>query len=368
MLFREMAGIDAFPLCLGTQDPGEIITIVKNIATGFGGINLEDIAAPRCFEIEDSLQGIGIPVMHDDQHGAGVITRAALINAAKVVGKEFGDLRVAIIGAGAAGTGIARLLMCQGLSGTACTPVRDVVLCDSRGILHEGRSDMNPYKAALAALTNVEKRTGGIAEAIVGMDALIGVSVAGILKPSLIATMARDPIVFAMANPVPEILPDAARAGGAAIVGTGRSDFPNQINNALAFPGIFRGALDARARTITPQMKQTTLFLIRWTGKSRAGWHPQWQGQRPEHDNPEFSLPVLTVRAGYSAFSSSPYFFGTIFPPRNAPWPSPIRGTRSTPVARFNRTERKFIRGCFQTPPGKFYGRNWKNTGTTLRI
>lgn len=255
MIFREMAGIDAFPICIGTQDTNAIITIIKNISTVFGGINLEDIAAPRCFDIEDQLQGIGIPVMHDDQHGAGIVVRAALTNAAPIVGKEFEDLRVVICGAGAAGTGITRLLLCKGVEGRMCTAVNEIVVCDTQGIIYEGRKNMNRYKEELARWTNPRKVKGDLKKAVEGADVLIGVSVANVFTKDMIKSMDKDPIVFAMANPVPEIMPNDALEAGAAIIGTGRSDFKNQINNMLAFPGIFRGALDMRVHTITPEMK-----------------------------------------------------------------------------------------------------------------
>jgi len=255
MIFCEMAGIDAFPICIGTQDTDTIIAIIKNISTAFGGINLEDIAAPRCFDIEGQLQGLGIPVMHDDQHGAGVVVRAALTNAAPIVGKEFEDLRVVICGAGAAGTGISRLLLCKDIDEKQCSAVDEIIVCDTHGIIYKGRENMNRYKEDLAQWTNPRQVRGSLKKAVEGMDVLIGVSVANVFTKEMIRMMSKDPIVFAMANPVPEIMPNDALAAGAAVVGTGRSDFKNQINNMLAFPGIFRGALDMRAHAITPEMK-----------------------------------------------------------------------------------------------------------------
>lgn len=245
-LFKTFAGIDAFPICLNTQDPGEIINIVKAIAPVFGGINLEDISAPRCFEIEEKLQDIGIPVMHDDQHGTAVVVLAGLINAAKVVGKRLDSLKVVINGAGAAGNAIAKLL-----SGK----VRDIVMVDSNGIIHEERMDLDPYKTLLLEILNRISIRGGLKEAIKDADVFIGVSKGNLLTAEDIRTMNSKAIVFAMANPVPEIMPDEAKKGGAMVVATGRSDMPNQVNNSLAFPGIFKGALEVRATKITKEMK-----------------------------------------------------------------------------------------------------------------
>ncbi len=255
LLFKQFAGIDAFPICLASRSVDTIVEIVKAISPGFGGINLEDIAAPRCFEVEERLQGIGIPVFHDDQHGTAVVVLAALINSAKVVGKELSGMRVVISGAGAAGTAVARLLLCAGQDRTACSGVGEVVVCDSKGIIHQGRKGMHPAKARLAAITNPKGMAGGTADALKGADVFIGVSRGGILERRHIASMARDPIVFALANPEPEIPVEEAVAGGAAIVATGRADHPNQVNNVLCFPGIFRGALDAGAERITAAMK-----------------------------------------------------------------------------------------------------------------
>lgn len=255
ILFKAFAGLDAFPICLTTQEPREIIETVRRIAPVFGGINLEDIAAPKCFEIEDALQDLGIPVFHDDQHGTAIVTLAALINAAKVTGRRMEDLRVVIVGAGAAGTAIAQLLRCVNFDPNVCVPVRDIIACDSKGAIHARRTDLNPQKQALLAYTNRDNREGSLQEVLHGADVFIGVSKADLLTAGDIKNMAADPIVLAMANPDPEIRPEVAIGAGAAVVGTGRSDYPNQVNNVLAFPGIFRGALDARAPRITAEMK-----------------------------------------------------------------------------------------------------------------
>ena len=267
LLMKEFANIDAFPICLDTQDENEIIETVRRIAPVFGGINLEDISAPRCFVIEQALQDLGIPVFHDDQHGTAIVLLAALLNGAKVTGRKPETLRVVINGAGAAGTAIAKLLRCVGQEPDVCVPVADVIVCDSKGAIHKGRDDLNAYKKEILQFSNRENRAGTLQEVLVGMDAFIGVSKGDLLKKEHVQTMADDAIVLAMANPIPEIMPDEARAGGAAIVGTGRSDFPNQVNNLLAFPGIFRGALDAKATRITESMKISAAhelaFLVR---------------------------------------------------------------------------------------------------------
>lgn len=256
MLFKRFANIDAFPICLDTQDVEKIIETVKLIAPVFGGVNLEDISAPRSFEIERRLQDIGIPVFHDDQHGTAIVTLAGLINGCKLVGKKMEDLKVVINGAGAAGIAIARLLKAvDNPDSPLATPVKDIVMCDSKGIIHAGRDNLNYAKQEVLAFTNAENKSGSLKDAIVDADVFIGVSMPNLMDRHDVATMAKDSIIFAMANPVPEIMPDEAKAGGAAIVGTGRSDLPNQINNVLGFPGIFRGALDARAPRITPNMK-----------------------------------------------------------------------------------------------------------------
>lgn len=247
-LFKAFGGVDAIPLCIRSKDVDDIVDTVALLAGSFGGVNLEDISAPRCFEIERRLkQRCDIPIFHDDQHGTAVITLAGLINALKVVGKKLEDIRIVTSGAGAAGTAIVRLLLSVGL--------KDVIMCDRKGAIVEGRADLNAEKADIARLTNREKRTGPLKDVIVGADVFIGVSAPGALTREMVQTMARDAIIFACANPTPEIFPDEAKAGGARVVATGRSDFPNQVNNVLAFPGIFRGALDARASDINDQMK-----------------------------------------------------------------------------------------------------------------
>ncbi len=248
MLFKVFAGVDAFPICLDTKDTDEIINIVENIAPVFGGINLEDIGAPRCFEIETRLKKmLDIPVFHDDQHGAALVMLAGLINALVVVGKKFGEVKVVISGAGAAGTASARLLINEG--------VKEILVCDSTGIIYEGRAGLNPAKEELAKLTNKNRISGSLADAMKGADVFIGLSVAGIVSEDMVRSMAGDAIVFPLANPVPEIMPEKAKNAGARIVGTGRSDCINQINNALGFPGVFRGALDVRAKDINEEMK-----------------------------------------------------------------------------------------------------------------
>ena len=254
VLFKELANIDAFPICIKTQDDDEIISIVKNIAPAFGGINLEDIAAPRCFKIEESLLDLGIPLIHDDQHGTAIVVLAALMNAAKVVGKKIEELKIVINGAGAAGTATAKLLLCINVDKKICTSVKEIVLCDSKGIIYDGRGDLNQFKQQMAKITNSSKRKGTLKEALRGADVFIGVSTANLLTANDLKAMSKDAIVFAMANPNPEIMPDEA-GKVAVIVGTGRSDFPNQINNSLGFPGVFRGALDAKATKINNEMK-----------------------------------------------------------------------------------------------------------------
>lgn len=243
VLFKEFAGVDAFPIIVGTQDPEEFIKTVKNIADTFGGINLEDISAPRCFEIEERLKAeLDIPVMHDDQHGTAIVTLAGVINALKVTGKKIDEIRVVVNGVGAAGVAITKLLLLYG--------VKDVLMVDSAGTIYKGRDHgMNPVKDMISDITNTaciwhpeskECIRGGLVEAVVDRDVFIGVSAAGVLTPDMVRTMAKDPIIFAMANPTPEILPELAKEAGALIIGTGRSDYPNQVNNVLAFPGIFK--------------------------------------------------------------------------------------------------------------------------------
>lgn len=249
ILFKEFGNVDAFPICLATQISEEIIAVVKAIAPGFGGINLEDIAAPRCFEIEERLKKeLDIPVFHDDQHGTAIVVFAALQNALKVVCKKLPDVRIVVSGAGAAGIATTKMLLSAG--------AKQIILCDKHGIIYQGRKEnMNEYKVKLADVTNKEKVKGVVGDALNGADVFIGMSSANLLTTAMVRTMKKDAIVFAMANPDPEILPDDAKAGGAKVVATGRSDFPNQVNNVLAFPGVFRGALDARARDINEEMK-----------------------------------------------------------------------------------------------------------------
>lgn len=247
-LFKAFGGVDGFPICLSTQNTEEIIAAVRAIAPTFGGINLEDISAPRCFEIEERLEReLDIPVFHDDQHGTAIVVTAALMNALKIVGKRMDEIKVALSGPGAAGTAIIKMLQHCG--------VKSIVACDSRGIIFRGREGLDPHKTMLASTTNPENIGGSLADAVRGADVFVGVSAPGILTAEMVKTMAEQPIIFAMANPVPEIGYEEALAAGAAVVGTGRSDFPNQINNVLAFPGIFRGALDVRASDINEEMK-----------------------------------------------------------------------------------------------------------------
>ena len=244
-LFKAFGDVDAFPLCIRSKDVDEIVNTVALLAGSFGGVNLEDISAPRCFEIEKKLNDI--PIFHDDQHGTAVITLAGLTNALKIVGKKMEDIHVVVNGAGAAATAITKLLISRGL--------KNVILCDRKGAIYEGREGLNSAKEEMAKITNPEKKAGSLADVIVGADVFIGVSAPGVLTADMVATMAKDPVVFACANPVPEILPDEAKKAGVAVMATGRSDFPNQVNNVLAFPGIFRGALDVRASDINDEMK-----------------------------------------------------------------------------------------------------------------
>jgi malate dehydrogenase (oxaloacetate-decarboxylating) len=261
MLFKKFAGIDAFPICIDSQDSAEIIRTVRNIAPVFGGINLEDIAAPRSFEIEEALQDLGIPVFHDDQHGTAIVVMAALLNACKVLKKNINQLKVVINGAGAAGVAIAKLLRGEQLHNPQVS-VEEVILVDTKGVISSDRTDLNSSKLATLTFTNPKNISGSLRDALKGADVFIGVSVANLLTSQDIQTMAPNAIVFALANPVPEIMPEEALAGGAAIVGTGRSDLKNQINNVLGFPGIFRGALDVRATRITPEMKFAAALAI----------------------------------------------------------------------------------------------------------
>ena len=247
ILFKTLADIDAFPICLSSQDNDAIIDTVRNIAPSFGGINLEDIAAPRCFEIEDALQDLDIPVFHDDQHGTAIAVLAAVINALIVTNRRIEDTKFVFSGAGAGGTASTKLLLEYG--------AKNITLVDSTGIIHRGRTNLTPVKSAMLDTTNPNNQTGGLADALRGADVFIGLSVAGSVTAEMVSSMAKKSVVFAMANPVPEIMPDLARAAGAGVVGTGRSDFANQINNSLVFPGVFRGALDVRATRITTKMK-----------------------------------------------------------------------------------------------------------------
>ncbi len=248
VLFKEFGGVDAIPLCVRSKDVDEIVNCIALLAGSFGGVNLEDIAAPRCFEIERKLkEKTDIPIFHDDQHGTAVVVLAAVLNALRVVGKRLSDCTAVFSGAGAAGIAIAKLLMKQG--------VGEVLLCNSKGIVCEGDERLNPAQAEMARITNRQKKTGTLQDAMVGADIFIGVSAPGIVTEDMVRSMNKGAIVLPMANPVPEIMPDLAKAAGAAVVGTGRSDFPNQINNVLAFPGIFRGTLDCRARDINEEMK-----------------------------------------------------------------------------------------------------------------
>ncbi|MGY4691379.1 NAD(P)-dependent malic enzyme [Salibacterium sp. K-3] len=256
VLFKEFAGIDAFPMCINKQDPDEFIEAVKALEPGFGGINLEDIAAPDCFLIEETLkEELNIPVFHDDQHGTAIVTLAGLVNAMKLAGKKIEECKVVINGAGSAGIAVTKLLLSLG--------VENLILCDSKGAIYEGRKErMNARKDELAVKTNPDQQTGQLGEVIAGADVAIGVSAAESITPGMVHSMNRDPVLFAMANPVPEILPEQAKAAGAKVIGTGRSDFCNQINNVLAFPGIFRGALDVRASDINEDMKLAAAYAI----------------------------------------------------------------------------------------------------------
>jgi malate dehydrogenase (oxaloacetate-decarboxylating) len=261
LLLKHFGGVDSVPIVINTQDPAEIVTFVKNIAPSFAGINLEDISAPQCFQIEESLQKIGIPVFHDDQHGTAIVIAAALRNAAKVVNKPYESLNVVIVGAGAAGLATSRILLGLNCSADVCyripgqSSVGNVIVVDKTGALYSGRDNQNIYKQAIAGISNKEKKPGQLADVIVGADVVIGVSGPGIITQDMVKSMAKDAIVFALANPTPEIMPDEALAAGAAIVASGRSDFPNQINNVLAFPGIFRAVIDGRLSEITQEMK-----------------------------------------------------------------------------------------------------------------
>lgn len=256
VLFKAFAGVDAFPICLNTKDVDKIVETVKLMEPTFGGVNLEDIAAPKCFEIEERLKKeTNIPIFHDDQHGTAIVCMAGLINALKITQKNLNEIKVVTNGAGAAGIAIIKLLMSMG--------VNNVIMCDSKGIIYEGRPEgMNKVKNEIAKITNKDKVKGTLANALVDADVFLGISVANALTPEMLKTMAKNPIIFAMANPIPEIMPDVAKEAGAAVVGTGRSDFPNQVNNVLAFPGIFRGALDVKATDINEEMKVAATYAI----------------------------------------------------------------------------------------------------------
>lgn len=256
LLFKSFADVDAFPICLDTTDPDKIVEVVKLLEPTFGGVNLEDIAAPQCFEIEERLRKIcNIPVFHDDQHGTAIVTAAGLINALKLVDKKIEEIRVVANGAGAAGVAIVKLLLNMG--------VKDVILCDTKGIIYEGRPiGMNRFKEEMAKITNKEQKQGTLADALIGADLFVGVSAAGAVTKEMVRTMNPKAIIFAMANPIPEIMPEEAKEAGALVIGTGRSDFPNQVNNVLAFPGIFRGALDVSAREINEEMKLAAVYAI----------------------------------------------------------------------------------------------------------
>ena len=255
VLFKAFGDVDAIPLCIRSKDVDEIVNTVALLAGSFGGVNLEDIAAPRCFEIEKKLkERCDIPIFHDDQHGTAVITLAGLTNALKVVNKKMDEIKVVINGAGAAAIAIVKLLLSMGIN--------NAILVDRKGAIYEGREGLNPAKEEIAKRTNLEHKSGSLADVVAGADVFIGVSAPGVLTGEMVKTMAKDPIIMAMANPVPEIMPDEAKAAGAAVVCTGRSDFPNQVNNVLAFPGIFRGALDVRATDINEEMKVAAVYAL----------------------------------------------------------------------------------------------------------
>ena len=255
VLFKEFGDVDAFPLCIRSNDVDEIVNTVRLLAGSFGGVNLEDISAPRCFEIERKLKECcDIPIFHDDQHGTAVVTAAAMLNALKLTGRKLEEIKVVTSGAGAAGIAIIKLLVSLGL--------KTVIMCDRKGAIYEGRGDLNAEKQEMAKISNRGMEKGSLADVLKGADVFIGVSAPGTVTEEMVKTMAPNPILFPMANPVPEIMPDLAKAAGAAVVGTGRSDFPNQINNVLAFPGIFRGALDVRAKDINDEMKVAAAYAI----------------------------------------------------------------------------------------------------------
>ncbi|MCH5254486.1 MAG: NADP-dependent malic enzyme [Lachnospiraceae bacterium] len=282
VLFKEFGGVNAVPICLDTQDTEEIIKAVTWLAPGFGGINLEDISAPRCFEIEERLKAtLDIPVFHDDQHGTAIVVLAGVINALKVVKKQKEDCKVVVNGAGSAGIAITKLLLSYGFT--------NIILCDSTGIVDKSRQDLNPVKKQMTELTNLRGESGTLADALKNADIFIGVSAPNVVTAEMVASMNKDSILFAMSNPVPEIMPDVAKAAGARVVGTGRSDFPNQINNVVAFPGIFKGALEGRAKQITEEMKLAAALAI-------ADLVPENElnedNVMPEAFNPEVAIKV----------------------------------------------------------------------------
>jgi malate dehydrogenase (oxaloacetate-decarboxylating) len=255
VLFKSFADVDAFPLCIKSKDVDTIVETIYQISGSFGAINLEDISAPRCFEIEKKLkERCDIPIFHDDQHGTAVVTAAAMINAMKLTGRKLEEQECVVSGAGAAGVAVTKLLMSMGL--------RNVILCDTKGAIYEGREGLNPFKQEMARISNREMKKGSLADVLKGADIFIGLSAPGIVSEEMVRSMNRDPIIFAMSNPTPEIMPDLAKKAGASVIGTGRSDFPNQINNVLAFPGIFRGALDVRASDINDEMKIAAAYAL----------------------------------------------------------------------------------------------------------
>ena len=271
-LFKSFADVDAFPLCVRSKNVDDIVNTVKLLAGSFGGINLEDISAPRCFEIERRLkEECDIPIFHDDQHGTAIITAAAMINASRLTGKKLSDLTMVVSGAGAAAVAVTRLLLSMGIG--------DAILVNRGGAVYDGRTDLNPEIAAMAKITNKTKKQGTLADVVKGADVFLGLSAPGVLTAEMVATMNKDPMVFACANPVPEIYPEEAKKGGAAVIGTGRSDYPNQINNVLAFPGVFRGALDVRASDINDEMKAAAAYAIA-------------DIVSPEELNPDYILPA----------------------------------------------------------------------------
>ena len=271
-LFKSFADVDAFPLCVRSKNVDDIVNTVKLLAGSFGGINLEDISAPRCFEIERRLkEECDIPIFHDDQHGTAIITAAAMINASRLTGKKLSDLTMVVSGAGAAAVAVTRLLLSMGIG--------DAILVNRGGAVYDGRTDLNPEIAAMAKITNKNKKQGTLADVVKGADVFLGLSAPGVLTAEMVATMNKDPMVFACANPVPEIYPEEAKKGGAAVIGTGRSDYPNQINNGLAFPGVFRGALDVRASDINDEMKAAAAYAIA-------------DIVSPEELNPDYILPA----------------------------------------------------------------------------